>query len=209
MLPEAKGRFQYSRSKTLITIAKSPKFQPSKERGQASSHPNFIGSTSRRGGKELNPLQSGCMPPSEQAGPSSIRRTWLTAGRKGSLCLLAFLMTCPIAFCQNASLHGKVVDQTGAVIPKATVTLTAPSGTATAKTAASDGSYSFTGLPPGDYSIQASAPKLEQQPVKVTLRPGSQTLWLELKVIVNTQQMTIQENAAGALSTESSNNASA
>jgi hypothetical protein len=106
-------------------------------------------------------------------------------------------------------LHGQVVDQTGAIIPKATVTITTPGRAANITTARADGSYSFNGLAPGDHTLQATAPKLALPPIHITLKPGSQALRLELKVAATTQQMTIQDNAGSALSIEFSNNASA
>ena len=110
---------------------------------------------------------------------------------------------------QTASLRGQVVDQSGAVIPKATVTLTAASGVVKTTTAADNGSYSFQALPPGQYTVRAAAPKLEQEPAPIVLKPGAQTLQLELKVAAVQQQTTIQENANTSVSTESANNASA
>jgi len=128
---------------------------------------------------------------------------------KHVLYLLALLAMGGAALGQTASLRGQVLDESGAVVPKATVTVTGPSGRVKMTTAAADGSYSLAGLAAGDYIVQATAPKLEQQPVKITLKAGSKTLRLELKVAATTQQMTVQESAGPSLSTESSNNASA
>jgi Carboxypeptidase regulatory-like domain/TonB dependent receptor len=112
------------------------------------------------------------------------------------------------ALSRTTSLRGQVFDESGAVVPKATVTITGQSGLVKTTTAGAEGSYSFMGLVPGDYTVQATAPRLEQQPVKVTLKPGSQTLRLELKVAATMQQTTVQDTAGTSLSTESSNNAS-
>jgi protocatechuate 3,4-dioxygenase beta subunit len=89
-----------------------------------------------------------------------------------------FLFLSALASGQTASLRGQVVDQSGAVIPKSTVTLTAASGVVKTTTAAENGSYSFQALPPGQYTVQAAAPKLEQEPVPIVLKPGTQTLRL-------------------------------
>src|ERR1700675_3680184 len=71
------------------------------------------------------------------------------------------------------TLRGVVTDTTGAVGPGATVTANGPSGARTA-TSASDGSYTFVGLPSGDYTVQASAPDLAlAQPSKISLRSGT------------------------------------
>ncbi|MFL6448484.1 MAG: carboxypeptidase-like regulatory domain-containing protein [Bryobacteraceae bacterium] len=119
------------------------------------------------------------------------------------------LFVSAVAWGQTASLRGQVVDQSGAVIPKAAVTLNGPSGLVKTTTTAENGSYSFQGLPPGEYTVQAAAPKLEQEPVPIVLKPGTQILRLELKVAAVQQQTTIQENANSSISTESANNASA
>ncbi len=109
---------------------------------------------------------------------------------------------------QSSSLTGLITDETGAIVPRASVAATGPSGNK--KTAAGpDGVYSFTGLQPGAYRIFASAPQLATPaPVTIALKPGANTLDLQLKVAANSQQLTVTEDAA-ALSTEASNNASA
>src|SRR5260370_9283711 len=107
---------------------------------------------------------------------------------------------------QTSSLRGNVTDETGAGVPKAKVTLTGPGGLAKTATAMNDGTYSFAGLPRGNYTVQAPAPDLAQQPVKLALKTGVQTLNLQLKVASAVQQVTVQENAAPALGTDPSSN---
>src|SRR5258707_9450336 len=83
---------------------------------------------------------------------------------------------------QTASLRGQVTDESGAVIPAATVTLKGPAGLMKTAVTGSDGSYSFTGLPSGDYTVQALAPDLVlPKPVEVRLRSGVQIVNLQLK----------------------------
>src|SRR3954471_19459618 len=96
--------------------------------------------------------------------------------------LWMFLFLSALASGQTVPLRGQVADQSGAVIPKSTVTLTAASGVVKTTTAAEKGSYSFQALPPGQYTVQAAAPKLEQEPVPIVLNPGTQALQLKLKV---------------------------
>src|SRR5262245_62137003 len=125
-------------------------------------------------------------------------------------CLLAVFIISSVSLAQSVSLRGQVTDQNGAVIPKAKVTLDGPSGLV--KTAATDdrGGYSFTDLPLGDYSVTASAPNLTLlEPAKITLKSGVQTLNLQLSVVIAEQNVNVQENAAPAVTTDSSNNASA
>jgi hypothetical protein len=125
-------------------------------------------------------------------------------------CTLVLLFLCfPIA-AQTVSLRGQVTDQNGAVVPSAKVTLKV--ATDIVKTIATDsnGRYAFTGLTPGDYIVEASAPNLIlQEPAKITLNSGAQTLDLQLSVVLSEQQVTVQDNGRPTLSTDASNNASA
>ncbi len=114
----------------------------------------------------------------------------------------------PLLLAQTSSISGRVTDESGAVVPSALVTAAGPAGTKTTASGA-DGTYSFAGLPPGAYRLSASAPQLAMQPASVALHPGPNTLNLQLKVAANAQQVTVTDNAAPALSTEASNNASA
>jgi Carboxypeptidase regulatory-like domain len=123
--------------------------------------------------------------------------------------IACILLSSLVASAQTASLRGQVFDPSGAVVPKATVTLTGPSGQAKTAETSNNGSYSFVTLPPGHYTVRATAPSLEQEPVEINLKPGAQTLRLEVKVAVNQQQTTVQADAGTGISTESANNASA
>src|SRR5579864_1862049 len=125
------------------------------------------------------------------------------------LLTLLLLMTAPM-FAQTATLRGQVTDESGAIIPGATVTVTGPSGLVKALTTGSDGSYSFGGLVSGKYKVLASAPDLAMaQPVPVALSGGVQGLNLQLKVASTVQQVTVQENAGPGVTAEAANNASA
>jgi hypothetical protein len=111
---------------------------------------------------------------------------------------------------QNAILRGVVTDESGAVVPGATVTLTGPAGLEKTAVTAGDGAYTFAALPSGDYVVQASAPQMVlPQPRTFTLRAGAQTLNLRLSVASTTQQIVVEENAGPAVSTDAASNASA
>ena len=114
------------------------------------------------------------------------------------------------AFGQSGSLKGFVTDQHGAVVQGATVTARGPNEII--KTAITDqsGFYSISGLPPGSYSVTASAPSLVlQEPAVITLKAGVHSLNLQLSVVLPDQKITVEENAEARVSTEASNNASA
>jgi len=125
------------------------------------------------------------------------------------LLTLVLLITAPI-FAQTATLRGQVTDESGAIVPGATVKVNGPSGLIKTVTTGSDGAYSFVGLVPGNYTVLASAPDLAMaQPAKVTLSGGVQALNLQLKVASTVQQVTVQENAGPGVTAEAANNASA
>ncbi|MDR3702776.1 MAG: carboxypeptidase regulatory-like domain-containing protein [Candidatus Sulfopaludibacter sp.] len=113
-------------------------------------------------------------------------------------------------FAQTVTLRGQVNDDSGAVIPGAKVSLAGPSGLNKSTTSDNTGTYTFTGLPGGNYTVEASAPELAQaQPARVSLKTGTQTLNLVLHVASMVEKVTVHENAAPTLSTDSTNNASA
>ncbi len=114
----------------------------------------------------------------------------------------------PAVFAQTSSLTGLIKDETGAVVPRAAVAAAGPSG-AKKTMAGADGAYSFVNLQPGEYRISATAPQLATPaPVALVLKPGANTLDLQLKISANAQQLTVTDDA-GTLSTEASNNAGA
>ena len=124
--------------------------------------------------------------------------------------LLSVLIIGPSLFAQTAALHGVVTDPSGALVPGATITLTGPSGSTQATTTKSDGTYAFSGLEPGEYTVQASAPSLVlPEPMKASLKSGVETLNLQLKVVMATQQVAVQGNVGPTVSTASAGNASA
>src|SRR5579883_3485785 len=96
--------------------------------------------------------------------------------------ILTVALCCP-APAQNAGVRGQVTDESGAVVPNARVTITAPDGAVQTITTNDEGSYSLSGLAPGAYSVTASAPQLfTPQPAKIMLRAGISTVNLQLKV---------------------------
>ena len=124
--------------------------------------------------------------------------------------LYAFLLFLAVPlFAQNATLTGRVSDQSGAIVPGAAVVATGPGGGHSATTN-SEGTYEFLSLVPGAYRIMATAPQLATpQPASLTLRPGPNTLNLQLKVATANQQLTVSDNPGPTVSVETANNASA
>ncbi len=124
--------------------------------------------------------------------------------------LWALLLLSTALQAQTVSLKGTVTDETGAIVPGTVVTLKGSSGPAKTATAAGDGGYSFVGLLPGDYVLNARTPQLIlPEPMKITLKAGNQTANLQLKVAPTKQELSVQESALTAISTDTAGNASA
>jgi hypothetical protein len=123
-----------------------------------------------------------------------------------SVILAALLATA--AFAQGrASLRGQVSDEFGASIVGATVTLTDPSGTPKTATTNADGGYTFTGLAPGKYKINAVATGFASSEVaEVDVTAARRDPFnIGLKIAAIESQVKI--NAETPLSTDSTNNA--
>ncbi len=109
-------------------------------------------------------------------------------------------------------VRGVVTDESGALVPGAKVTVSNAAGPVKSVTAAGDGNYSVTGLPPGKYLVQASSPGLVQaQPAAVDVSGGVQpvSLNLQLRVAAEKQEVTVQENPGPTISVDPSQNAGA
>lgn len=71
----------------------------------------------------------------------------------------------------NGALYGTVVDSNGGIIPGATVELSGPASRTT--TSDASGNFSFTRLPPGNFSVKVSRSGMSPKQVPdVVLRPG-------------------------------------
>src|SRR5579872_3808800 len=98
--------------------------------------------------------------------------------------ILLMTLASPSLWAQTATLRGIVADESGAVIPGATVTIKAPAGLTRSAVAGGDGAYVFTGLPAGPYTVGASAPDLVlPKPVTLKLASTVQVLNIQLKVV--------------------------
>ena len=107
----------------------------------------------------------------------------------------------------RASLRGLITDEFGAGIVGATVTLTDASGAKKTATTNADGTYSFTGLTPGKFTIHAIAKGFaasEDAAVDVsTARRDPFNISLKIAAI----ESQVKVNAETPLSTDSTNNA--
>ncbi|PYV50042.1 MAG: hypothetical protein DMG92_09125, partial [Acidobacteria bacterium] len=125
--------------------------------------------------------------------------------------LIVFSLASAAAFAQapNATLSGKVIDQTGAVIPQATVTITASDGKQSSATTNQEGSFAIPALAPGTYNVAAHAQGFATfQKSGVELAAGQrQTLNLALQVQVQEEKVNVQADGT-QLDVSSASNAS-
>ncbi|MGC2639441.1 MAG: TonB-dependent receptor [Acidobacteriaceae bacterium] len=107
----------------------------------------------------------------------------------------------------TASISGTIVDPSGAVVPKATVTLSsAERGVTRSITTENAGRYSFAQVPPGSYTlnVKASGFKTYQQDGIVLNASQSASQDVTLTVGAETQSISVIANAS-QLNTENSN----
>src|SRR5690242_19498239 len=95
------------------------------------------------------------------------------------------------AFTQTTggSIRGVLTDDSGAVIPAGVVSVT---GNGVQKTTQSqaDGSYAFTGLAPGQYTVRATMPGFSIFEQQVSLGSGAVQLPIQMRVTAEKQEVT-------------------
>jgi Carboxypeptidase regulatory-like domain/TonB dependent receptor-like, beta-barrel len=109
----------------------------------------------------------------------------------------------------SGALRGRVTDPSGAVVAKATVSVTSAGGSAKYAETNRDGEYEIKGLAPGAYTVKVLAPSfapLERHSVAVVAN-RVETLNLSLQIAQQRQQVTVSAEATH-LSVSPENNAS-
>jgi hypothetical protein len=130
--------------------------------------------------------------------------------QKARLIVLAAALALAAHGQQNTgTLKGRVTDSSGAIVPGAKVSVTAPGVERTANTD-ERGAYTVTGLPPATYEVRASAAGFGVFAAKVAVAAGAvKTVDVSLEVAIEKQQVTVQAEGAPTVSTEASSNAGA
>ena len=109
----------------------------------------------------------------------------------------------------GGSLNGVLTDNSGAVIPAVTIVV---SGNGVQKSTQTqvDGAYSFAGLAEGQYTVKVAVPGFAPLSRTVTVNAGrAAQLPMQLSIIAEKQQITVQEEAGATVSVEPDNNATA
>jgi len=126
-------------------------------------------------------------------------KRWIT----GTLSLLVIaLLMAPSLMAQSlvsGDLTGTITDPSGAVVPNATITLK-NNGTAQSRTTTStnSGSYRFSLLPPGSYTVSASASGFSKAQTTANINLGQATV-ADIKLAVGTSSQTVEVTSAAPL----------
>src|SRR5580692_1681536 len=128
--------------------------------------------------------------------------------------LLAAALTIFTAPAQQTTgtIKGTMLDDSGASVPAANVTLTGPGSAKTVKTAQTqaDGSYTFTGLVPGQYTMGVVYPGFATISKPVTVVAGqTATVTAQLSVQAEKQTIEVKGESTVTVSVEPDNNATA
>lgn len=107
--------------------------------------------------------------------------------------LLLGVILYPQAKAQTAALHGEVTDPSGAVVPRARITLQR-GGHAVETESGSDGHYVFRALAPSSYTIKAAAKGFAPLTIHgITLTPGHEKeLNLPLEIALQYAEVTVE-----------------
>src|SRR5579871_5024042 len=114
--------------------------------------------------------------------------------------LLCILFACSGALFAQAPagrLHGQITDQTGAVIPGASITVKNSSGLAVSATSDGVGSYDVKNLAPGKYTVTVTAKGFSPTTKEVEIAAGqlNQTD-IPLAILVKEEDIEVQSDAA-------------
>ena len=131
--------------------------------------------------------------------------------RGTGLVLVGIVWAAAFASAQSStgSIKGVLSDDSGAVIPAAMVTLSSPAGKAAAQSQA-DGTYTFAGVRPGDYTVSVTYPGFAPYSKLVTVNAGGAVqLPIQLSVTAEKQEITVKGEPGPSVSVEPDNNATA
>jgi len=125
------------------------------------------------------------------------------------LLLAALLFSSAFSQSSTGTIRGVLTDDSGAVIPAATINI---AGNVTQKSVQSqrDGSYTFIGLPAGDYTLSVAFPGFSPFSKTVTLNAnGSLQVPIQMTIRTEKQEITVKAEAGPTVSVEPDNNATA
>lgn len=130
---------------------------------------------------------------------------------KFSNVIYSIILVAALAFGQSGTgtIKGTLTDESGAIIPAATITLTGAAGSRTAQTQA-DGTYTFADVAPGQYAVTLNYPGFAPFSRPVTVAAGAAAqVPIQLALSAEVQKVTVSGDAGPTVSVEPENNATA
>jgi hypothetical protein len=125
------------------------------------------------------------------------------------LLAVALLVSSALAQTPGGVIRGVMTDESGAVIPAATVTLVGGGAQKTTQTQA-DGSYQFQGVPPGQYTVRVTLAGFATFAKPVTVAGAANILIpIPMAVSADKQEITVKEEAGPSVSVQPDDNATA
>ncbi|HEU4766659.1 MAG TPA: carboxypeptidase-like regulatory domain-containing protein, partial [Pyrinomonadaceae bacterium] len=107
------------------------------------------------------------------------------------------------------SLRGQVSDELGALVVGATVTVIAADGTQKSATTNAEGTYNFSSLPPGPYTIRIVSPGFtDYEKTDLTIAAGPRTTH-DVRLVVTLEKQVITVTQDEGINTDPANNADA
>ncbi|HUB35114.1 MAG TPA: TonB-dependent receptor [Bryobacteraceae bacterium] len=124
--------------------------------------------------------------------------------------LLFVLMTAAaVAQPRTGTLRGVLTDDSGAVIPAASVSVNGNGGPRTSQTQA-DGTYTFSGLAPGQYTVHVAYPGFANVDKAVTVSAGGTVqVPIQLSIVAEKQEVTVAGESGPMVSVDPDSNVSA
>ncbi len=130
--------------------------------------------------------------------------------RRKALAVLAvaLLVTCAFAQQTGGTVKGVLTDDSGGVIPATNVTLTGKGTPPKTASTQADGSYTFNGVAPGDYTVSIAFPGFQPFSKAITVTAnGTVQVPIQLALNVAKTEVMVQGEAGPTLSVEPDNNA--
>ena len=122
---------------------------------------------------------------------------------------IAWIASLAAAQSSTGTVKGVLTDESGAGIQAATLTISNTAGKRAAQSQA-DGTYIFSGVQPGDYTVSVTYPGFAPYNKAVTVNAGATVqLPVQLTVTTEKQEITVKGEVGPSISVEPDNNATA
>jgi len=129
-----------------------------------------------------------------------------------NILLLAFIWILSVSASAQGpgGIRGVITDQSGALVPGAQVMARGPDGAVKQAVSGADGSYLLNGLAPGKYAVRATAAGLSQpDAATVDVSSAVSTANLTLRIVLENQQVTVQDQLSVEVNVDPSQSAAA